>query len=119
MVNYIVFFTPEYSPTGYVNLLPLPAVKGVYSRRTSKSATLDGGAYITDLGYSASDRDFELTFDNDTRDNAAQLLVLVDLAKNYNTLRMSSDEGLFAGVVDSITLAKRATVRFRVSSKIQ
>jgi hypothetical protein len=64
------------------------------SRRVSRTATLDGGAAITDGGYSAADR----TYIVKTRDDDGTLATWAErIVKNYTTLMLSTRNGLFYG----------------------
>jgi hypothetical protein len=46
-----------FDPQGYIEFQPLPDnTEGVFSRRATRAATLDGSAVIVDRGYSDSDR---------------------------------------------------------------
>jgi hypothetical protein len=66
-------------------------------RRTSKTATLDGGAVIFDGGYSDADRDIKIIKENFTE---ADLSFTQYIIKTYGRVLVSTDEGVFVCVPD-------------------
>ncbi|MDY0164513.1 hypothetical protein [Desulfobotulus sp.] len=65
------------------------------SRRVSRTATLDGGAHVNDMGYASADRTIKVS--TETR----HLEWLSRVAKMYGEIRVSTEEGLFFGVPSS------------------
>ena len=111
----ITFFSAEWNPDGFVILWPTPDWKSPYTRRVTKTATLGGGVYINDLGFSEADRDFQFSFPNPDPDTIQKL---IELEKVSSSILLATNEGLFSGVIDQISPGTVPKVRFRVSSKI-
>lgn len=62
-----------------------------YSRRVSRTATLDGGSVVTDSGYTDTDR----TLTIQTRITEAQETILKYLIQTYALLTVVTDEGCY------------------------
>lgn len=83
------------------------------TRRVSKTATLDGGSAVLDLGHSPSDQDYEILVDEIT---VVDLEKLKDLVRLYPSINMSTREGYFKGVITNFT-ADEVPLRFTFSVK--
>jgi len=111
----ITIFANEFDTEGSVTLFPLPGADlDTVGRRVTKSGTLDGGAFINDLGYSDSDRDFEFVIPRFTK---TQLDTLKTMVRTYSSLSLACSEGVFTGTVDRLTAVKDMKIRFRVLEK--
>ena len=71
-----------------------------FSRRVSRVATLDGGAAVSDFGYTAADRTFTVAFS--VRHAAA--IILGDLMKLHSLFVLSTREGAFFAAGNSYTI---------------
>jgi len=76
------------------------------SRRAVRTMTLDGGAYVTDSGFSDADRTLDVTLSNGTQ---AQFDAITYLVKNYSTLVVITEAGAFSGVITEFTDAARGS----------
>lgn len=88
------------------------------SRRLSRQPTLDGGAYIYDGGFSQADRSmsFEVGPAEATEDLKDRLSDLVRYSANVT---IAVDEGVFLGVVQSLShRAGRLTVSLWIQEKV-
>jgi hypothetical protein len=70
-------------------------------RRVSRTATLDGGSSIQDLGFSHSDRTIRIISDRASDDNldTAQYLQI-----NYPLVTLANNEGVFLTAIESIDI---------------
>lgn len=84
------------------------------SRRISRSATLDGGAYVVDNGYSAADADFTIVFKPLSPAQRATIERLITL---HSELIISTDRGCFLGHIDNFREAPQ-TLRFLVKKQL-
>ena len=85
-------------------------------RRVSRTATLDGDVAIDDAGYSEGDRTFNVSVVDISH---AALNTLHRIHSLYSVHRCSTEEGLFEGVIEEITLSQRnASISFLVSRKL-
>jgi hypothetical protein len=79
-------------------------------RRLTRTATLDGNAWLSDSGHSAADRIIQII---DTPTTKARVERARYLIKTYSELRVSLPDGAFRGVIESMTLSG-AELRLRV-----
>ena len=63
-------------------------------RRVSRSATLDGGAVVTDTGYAAADRTYRIRARDDDGDLAQWAARIV---QTYSTINIATRYGFFKG----------------------
>lgn len=73
-----------------------------FSRRNNRIPTLDGGAAITDFGYSDADRTLDIRWaakDKATVDNVRRM------AKTYSRLIVATEEGCFIGAPGPFSLS--------------
>ena len=86
------------------------------SRRVTRTATLDGGATIEDLGYCAADSTLNIQILIRNPDDEGRLLRLIKL---YPTLTLATRYGAFRGVVDYYhPQAGGASLRFLVHRQL-
>lgn len=81
------------------NLHPGKSELSSWRRRANRIATLDGGAYIDDLGYSPADRTIILALVNPVRDVVDSLQYLV---KNYAELTLVIPDGAYKGMLNKV-----------------
>lgn len=86
--------TRLFNLAGFWVLHPKPRAQDYrkLERRVSRTATLDGGASVVDLGYSDADRTFRFDFDGIEADTVEQIATAVKL---YSEFVLCSDEGAF------------------------
>lgn len=61
-------------------------------RRVSRTATLDGGSIIDDLGFSDTDRTLSITANNVTKEQSIRLSYIL---RNYTLITIATDEAIF------------------------
>lgn len=85
-------------------------------RRVSRTATLDGGAVLTDLGWSEADRTLKIV----AREvGAAELVRAEYLAKTYPLLTCATEMALYSGALSTIALdGDKLTLTFLVLDKL-
>lgn len=74
-----------------------------YSRRATRTATLDGSASFDDLGFSWADVTFKLKFKDLTQTQADSLSYL---CQNYGQLRVVTENGVFDVLVEKYAYKK-------------
>jgi hypothetical protein len=88
------------------------------ARRLNRTATLDGGAFIADNGYSPSDGTIKIVIDAShnspvTADKLALIL------QQFGMVTVASKHGLFLAAFESITPSKnQLSVKFLIKSKL-
>ena len=86
------------------------------TRRTSKTATLDGGSAIVDTGFSDSDRVFAISADKITLSLYESLRYLTT---TYSLLICSCLEGCFTGPITDLSYRQgRLTFNFSVKERL-
>jgi len=70
-------------------------------RRVSRTATLDGGAVVTDGGYSAADRTLRIVA---TEVDEAAYAAVAYLVKNYSVLMVATRDGVFLGAPSNLSM---------------
>jgi hypothetical protein len=86
------------------------------TRRLSRTATLDGGAVITDGGWSDADRNFEFMVKNVSEYIRDALWALF---LRESQVHLACPEGVFAGYLQRIRIAGAdVTVSFMVQEKL-
>ena len=86
------------------------------SRRVSRTATLDGQVNLDDAGYTDGDRIIHIFAQNIPK---ADYDNLQRIHRLYTTLRCATEEGLFEGVIETLSLSGgEASIRFLVSSRL-
>ena len=106
-----------FDPLGFVVLAIEPdSDLSTISRRVTRTATLDGGATIEDLGYCAGDQTLNLQVRIRSPEEESRLLRLIRL---YPILNLSTQYGAYRGVVDLYTPSPgKSTLRFLVQSQL-
>jgi hypothetical protein len=80
---------------GWLSVQPLGPIEDQIRRRVSRTATLDGGAAVSDRGFSHADRTFVITYRPKSRDDEARARRLVEL---HAKVTVSTSEGVFLAV---------------------
>jgi len=68
-------------------------------RRVSSVATLDGSSYVSDQGYSATDKQFVLSLVELSQDRVDNL---IRIAKNHSRIVVSTSTGVYEGIMKEI-----------------
>ena len=99
----IALSTITFDILGQITLFPdrNTSTLGSFRRRSNRTATLDGGSDLTDLGFSYSDLIFTFEITKITQDEAENIEYLI---KNYPLLRISTREGFFEGALASVDI---------------
>lgn len=71
-------------------------------RRMSRTATLDGGAVITDGGYSPGDKTLRIIAENVSRDEFDAVAYLV---KTYSQVVVSTETGCYVGGLERLSIS--------------
>lgn len=113
----VVLESDVYDPLGSLLLDVKPDSEvGTISRRISRTATLDGGATLEDLGYCPADATINLQVRLRSIEQENTLLRLV---KIYPLLILSTRYGAFLGAVDYCKpQAGGASIRFLVKKQL-
>lgn len=106
-----------FDPSGYIELDLLPDhTDGEVRRRVNRVATLDGGAVVSDAGFSHADRTIQLRWqprDKTTEDDVERLV------RTYATLAVSTRSGVFLTSPESYTpTATESSLRLLVLEKL-
>ena len=109
--------TPTFDPDGFIELLVRnDTTAGEVRRRTSRVATLDGGAVINDFGYTEADRTITLRWQFSSKDIEADVDRLVRL---YDRLQVATSQGVFLAAPEVyIPGVNESTLRLLVLSKL-
>lgn len=83
------------------------------SRRVTRTKTLDGGVYINDNGYTASDKEVAVTLMHQTKSEA---LLLRDLIANHGEVTISRNDEVLLCVPESYSY-RGGNVRMRFLAK--
>jgi hypothetical protein len=111
----IGFSTPEFSTAHKV----LPILSGVTTieneqgRRCTRYATLDGGCDTYDTGYSAADREFQITVGMEHKD------FILELMRNWRIVLVSAADGYYKAMPRRFTLAEgRINLQLYITEQI-
>jgi hypothetical protein len=86
------------------------------TRRVSRTATLDGGVAMADMGFSDGDRTLQVVAAEADRDLESKLLYL---QTNYPLLVLCCEKGCFLGAIDSLSRRQGAlSLSFLVKEKL-
>ena len=86
------------------------------SRRLSRTATLDGGAVITDGGVTDADRSMEFTTTQAPEDTRETLWVMF---QSQDLVHLSCPEGVFAGYLQRVKITySGVNIGFMVHEKL-
>lgn len=95
----IVFRYPIYNAAGNVRLNPLPESQlDNHSRRINRRATINGGVYFDDQGFSHGDRTLSISVPRST----GLLEKLKGLISTYALYHCITAEGAFTGTIQRI-----------------
>lgn len=86
---------------------------GESTRRATRTATLDGGALVYDTGFSASDRDIELTA------NGRHRAFFDRIVRTYRLVRVCTVDGVFSAIPARFRMNGRdATITLQIVEQI-
>jgi len=89
----------NFDPLGYLDIDPLPgSSEDNYSRRVTRTATLDGGVAISDRGYSDGDRTLTYRYRPVSRDHDNRAKRLLRL---HPTVQVSTPDGVYLAAPQS------------------
>jgi len=96
----MLFITaPEFDLNGLVTVNNVdPRGLADFSRRVSRTATLDGEAEINDFGYSDADRVLSIEWTPSSKDQVENVIRMV---KAYGRLIVAFEEGCFIGAPEN------------------
>jgi hypothetical protein len=112
-----IISSPTADLAGYIEINVTPeTTDGEIGRRASRIATLDGGAVVSDAGYSEADRTIELAWEP----VSAQLeAAIARLLQTYGRLQVSTRSGLFLAVPEAYRPgARQSTLRLLVVARL-
>ena len=109
--------TPTADAAGYVEIQTLPdTTDGEIGRRVSRIATLDGGAVVSDGGYSEADRTIELAWQPTA---AAAEAAIARLLQSYSRVQVSTRSGFYLAAPEAYRPgANESTLRLLVVEKL-
>lgn len=84
------------------------------SRRNQRTATLDGGVVITDMGYCDGDRDLTIKV---PEASLADIEYAKYIVENYNIVTVTTDEGVFSAAPGPYEANADGTLIFKLSIK--
>lgn len=95
----ITLRVPEYDVRGNIKINELADSKLIDStRRVNRRATIDGGVFLDDLGFSHGDRTFEIKA-TETRQGSERIR---EFQQRYRTYECVTSEGVFVGTISDI-----------------
>ena len=112
----IVVSTTQYDPDCPVVFREAATSKlGDVSRRTSRIATLDGGAVLADYGYTDADRTLKVS----ALLTVLQIDLLETLISRWGEHTLSCNRGFFVGVINELTFSRgETTFTFLVTERL-
>lgn len=112
----MIFITPlEFEPAGVVALQPSGNTdEGTVRRRSSRVATLDGGAVFTDHGFTDADRTITVSAQCSS-DQDKQLRRMV---ATHSLVKLSTRDGLYLCQMDYKPGRPSATLTFRIIERM-
>ena len=108
----------EYSLTGTVLLERADAKSRLWdrNRRVTRTATLDGSAILTDIGYSDTDRTLTIV---EPKVSEAIVTLVAALQEDYATILVVTREGAFRGAIKTMGVQDGdLTITFLVIEKL-
>ena len=114
----MVFFSaPIFDPAGAVVLFAERGQSSIlgYQRRLSRTATLDGGSYIYDGGFSHADRTLKFTISTISE---SQLDILLHLCRDYTVINCAIADEFFLAVLEEVSVTSEVKIKLLVQSKL-
>lgn len=118
MTSFSVSLSPVvFEPLGGVMLRAKPDSElAAIKRRVSRTATLDGGATIEDMGFTASDSEITINVIFETMSQEDKVLRLIRL---YPLMTLATRYGCYVGVADFFKPSSGGgTIRFLVREQV-
>ena len=85
-------------------------------RRMTRTATLDGGAAITDGGFSDADRTLQIRLR--PRDVTQSIVDDIETVKAFTRVSVAFDEGVYEALLQRYNLGSSPTLTLAVASKL-
>lgn len=113
----VIITAPEFDPEGILIIMKLASGSDVDSltRRTQRTATLDGAAVIVDHGFSDADRTLTVTL---TAATLAQLRTAQRLVRLYPRVIVSARGGVFSGSMNLRAQNSALTLQIQISERL-
>jgi len=108
----------EFSLTGSVILERADTKSRLWdrARRVTRTATLDGSAVLTDIGYTDSDRTLTIV---EPKASEATVGLVAALQEDYSTILLTTREGAFRGAIKTMGVQDGdLTITFLVIEKM-
>jgi len=112
----ITLFATIFDTVGSVNLKP--DGKSDFeslTRRGGRKATLDGGAYNDDLGFTDSDRILTLRFPFITSD---EVVIVKHLTRDYNEIGVITPDGAFTARPGLLNIGEDVEIQLEILSRL-
>lgn len=107
--------TPTYDPAGTLRLRARPKNPFFGQRRTTVTATLDGGVSVYDGGYSIADQTLNVTLKRPTKE---LMIALQYLAAYYSQLTLCCESGAFSTAMSFTLSGDALTLNLRLVSRL-
>ena len=109
--------TPTYDPLGFVEIKTIAGQEpGELTRRLTRSATLDGGAVVSDFGFSDGDRTIDVRW---SPVSAADEANIGRLFESYAQVQIATPDGVFLAAPESYRRgAAESSLRLLVIEKL-
>lgn len=114
----VAIAAPSFSTSGYVVLERTTYRSNPFllQRRVQRTGTLDGGAVLSDLGFSHGDRTLVITQSRPTKTQYDTAAILI---QNYQTQVVSTGEGCFLGAMSEVSMSQGdLIITFFVTEKL-
>lgn len=107
--------TETYDPAGVLLLRARPNNPFFGQRRTTVTATLDGGVSVYDGGYSIADQTLNVTLKRPTK---ATMTTLQYLAAYYSQLTLCCEAGAFSAAMNFTLSGDALTLNLRLTGRL-
>jgi len=106
---------PVYDPNGDITFkADIGSVLEPFRRRVSKRATLNLGVFVDDLGYVDEDRNMVIT----AKMSPSEYGVLFNMFRNYSSLFLSTANGFYLCVIESMSSAEVVEIKIMLKDKL-
>lgn len=107
--------TATYDPAGVLLLRARPKNPFFGQRRTTVTATLDGGVSVYDGGYSIADQTLNVTLKRPTK---SVMSALQYLAAYYSQLTLCCESGVFSAAMSFTLGGDTLTINLRLTGRL-
>lgn len=111
----ISFSAPLYDPFGTLILYKEPYELYSAKRRSTVTATLDGGVSVYDTGYSVADRTIKVNVDPATLDQIGAIAYMIE---SYSQLIVSTRAGCFLALCEYNQTRTELSIVIRIIEEI-